>query len=53
MITGDTIDNFCLTDGAWMKQYKLAGEAFAPFKSKVLVVPGNHDYGFGGFGYSK
>jgi len=53
MITGDTIDNLCLTTNAWKKQYKVAADALSNFKKNLIIVPGNHDYGFGGFGYSK
>jgi 3',5'-cyclic AMP phosphodiesterase CpdA len=53
IITGDIIDNWDIAKDAWKNQYKLAVEALAAFKPNVFVVPGNHDYGFGGFGYSK
>jgi 3',5'-cyclic AMP phosphodiesterase CpdA len=53
LITGDIIDNWSPAKNAWKDQYKCAEEALAPFKSKISIVPGNHDYGFGGFGYSR
>jgi hypothetical protein len=53
LVTGDIIDNFKLGKSVWKDQFKLAGEALDPFKSKVNIVPGNHDIGFGGVGYSK
>lgn len=53
LVTGDIIDNFKLGKRAWKDQFKLAGEALGPFRTKVYLVPGNHDIGFGGVGYSK
>jgi len=53
LITGDIIDNWDIAKNAWKTQYKLAEEALSVFKLKVGMVPGNHDYGLGGFGYSK
>lgn len=48
LVTGDIIDNFKLGKSAWKDQFKLAGEALGPFRTKVYLVPGNHDIGFGG-----
>jgi len=53
LITGDIIDNWGLAKNLWKDQYKLAEKALIDFKSKVSLVPGNHDYGLGGFGYSQ
>lgn len=53
LITGDIIDNWDPAKNAWKRQYKLAEESLRVFKSKVFLVPGNHDYGFGGFGFLK
>jgi hypothetical protein len=47
LVTGDITQ-----DGA-KKQYKRALKALEPFAGKVLISPGNHDYGFLGFVYSK
>lgn len=47
LITGDIVQ-----DGR-KRQYKKALKALIPFKGNVHAVPGNHDYGFLGFGYSK
>lgn len=46
LITGDTVQ-----DGE-KNEYKIALEALIPFKENVCVVPGNHDYGPMGSGYS-
>ena len=53
LVTGDIIDNFKLGKRAWKAQLKLAEEALVPFRSKIIIVPGNHDIGFGGVGYSR
>jgi len=47
LITGDTVQ-----DGE-ENEYKIALEALIPFKENVFVVPGNHDYGPMGSGYSE
>lgn len=47
LVTGD------ITQHGWKRQYKKAAEALIPFRGNVCVVPGNHDYGFQGFGYAK
>jgi len=47
LITGDTVQ-----DGE-KNEYKIALEALIPFKENVCVVPGNHDYGPMGSGYSE
>jgi predicted phosphodiesterase len=46
LITGDTVQ-----DGE-KNEYKIALGALIPFKENVCVVPGNHDYGPMGSGYS-
>ena len=53
LITGDIIDNWGTAKNLWKDQYKSAEETLSVFKSKASAVPGNHDYGLGGFGYSK
>lgn len=45
LITGD------ITDDGFVKQYKKAAEALAPFAGSVRATPGNHDYGNMGFIY--
>lgn len=47
LITGD------ITQHGWKLQNKKALDALVPFKKKVRVVPGNHDYGFQGFVYAR
>lgn len=47
LITGD------ITQHGWKSQNKEAFDALVPFKNKVCVVPGNHDYGFQGFIYTR
>jgi hypothetical protein len=48
LVTGD------ITDGGKTAQYKLAKDALSPFKGRVFVAPGNHDYGgFFGTDYSE
>jgi calcineurin-like phosphoesterase family protein len=53
LITGDIIDNWGIAKNLWKDQYKLAEEILSGFRSKVSAVPGNHDYGLGGFGYTE
>ncbi len=53
LVTGDIIHNLKLGKSAWKEQFRVAEDALAPFKPKVRIVPGNHDIGLGGFGYSK
>lgn len=53
LITGDIIDNWGIAKNLWKDQYKLAEGSLSVFKGKVSAVPGNHDYGLGGFGYSQ
>ncbi len=52
MITGDIIDNWDPAKNAWKSQFKLAGTTLGLLGSNVFAVPGNHDYAFGGFGFS-
>ncbi len=47
LVTGDIVQH------GWKGQYKTALRALMPFKDKVWVAPGNHDYGFLGFIYSE
>jgi len=47
LVTGD------ITQDGGKGQFKTAKDALISFKGKVLVVPGNHDYGFLGFIYSE
>lgn len=47
LITGD------ITQDGQKRQYKKALDALIPLKGNVRLVPGNHDYGFLGFVYSK
>jgi hypothetical protein len=47
IVTGD------ITQDGREGQFRTAKEALIPFKGKVQVVPGNHDYGFLGFIYSE
>ena len=47
LVTGDIVQ-----DGR-KRQFERAKKALLPFKEKVHIVPGNHDYGFMGFMYSK
>jgi hypothetical protein len=48
LVTGD------ITDGGDTDQYKLAKDALRPFKGRILLTPGNHDYGgFWGMDYSE
>jgi hypothetical protein len=47
LVTGDIVQH------GWKKQYQTALRALLPFKDKVWIAPGNHDYGFLGFIYSK
>jgi len=53
LVTGDIIDNSNLGKNSWKDQFEIAKAALAPFKPNLLAVPGNHEYGFGGFGYSQ
>jgi len=46
LVTGDIVD-----DGS-SRQYRNAFEALKPFKDRLLIVPGNHDYGICGNLYS-
>lgn len=46
IVTGDIVD-----DGH-ERQYELAYEALAPFKGRIFIAPGNHDYGVAGNFYS-
>lgn len=46
LATGD------ITQDGSKRQYQTALKALAPFKPKVLIAPGNHDYGIIGFIYS-
>jgi predicted MPP superfamily phosphohydrolase len=46
LVTGDIVQ-----DGR-KRQFERAKRALLPFKEKVHVAPGNHDYGFMGFMYS-
>ena len=39
LVTGD------ITDGGKQSEYELAMRALWPFKGRVFVTPGNHDYG--------
>lgn len=47
IVTGDIVD-----DGH-EKQYEKALEAFQPFKERIFIAPGNHDYGAAGNFYSQ
>jgi hypothetical protein len=51
LISGD------LVDSRKDENYRRAEQALRPFKSKIIIVPGNHEYGpvpgIPGFGYSK
>jgi len=47
LVTGD------ITQDGSKRQYKMALKALEPFKDKVWIAPGNHDYGLLGFVYSK
>ncbi len=47
VITGDIVD-----DGH-EKQYENALNAFKPFKDRIFIAPGNHDFGAVGNFYSK
>ncbi len=47
LVTGD------ITQDGLKRQYKRALKALAPFKDKVWIAPGNHDYGWFGFIYSE
>jgi 3',5'-cyclic AMP phosphodiesterase CpdA len=47
IITGD------ITDDGHDGQYENAYKALAPFKGKVFIVPGNHDFGAAGNLFSK
>lgn len=46
LITGDIVQH------GEKKQYDIARDALLPFKEKVFIVPGNHDYGWMGAAYS-
>ena len=39
LVTGD------VTDHGRNGEYDLAGQALTPFKDRVFITPGNHDYG--------
>jgi hypothetical protein len=47
LVTGD------ITQHGSKRQYIMALKALAPFKDKVWIAPGNHDYGIFGFIYSE
>jgi metallophosphoesterase superfamily enzyme len=47
LVTGD------ITQDGSKRQYEMALKALTPFKDKICIVPGNHDYGLLGFIYSE
>ena len=47
IVTGD------ITDDGHEKQFENAYKALSPFKGKVFIAPGNHDFGAAGNFYSK
>jgi 3',5'-cyclic AMP phosphodiesterase CpdA len=47
IVTGD------ITDDGHEKQYANAFEAFKPFKGRIFISPGNHDFGAAGNFYSR
>jgi len=48
LVTGD------VTDHGRNGEYDLAGQALSPFKDRVFITPGNHDYGsWGGTDYTE
>jgi len=47
LVTGD------ITQHGSKRQYIMALKALVPFKDKVWIAPGNHDYGIFGFIYSE
>jgi 3',5'-cyclic AMP phosphodiesterase CpdA len=47
IVTGD------ITDDGHEIQYENAFKALAPFKGRIFIVPGNHDFGAAGNFYSK
>ena len=48
LVTGD------ITDHGRKSEYEIAGQALSPFKDRVFVTPGNHDYGsWGGTDYTE
>jgi|GEM_PF-2416011 hypothetical protein len=48
LVTGD------VTDHGRNGEYDLAGQALTPFKDRIFVTPGNHDYGsWGGTDYNE
>jgi hypothetical protein len=47
LITGDIVQH------GWKKQFKRANSALKAFIENIRFVPGNHDYGFIGAGFSK
>lgn len=46
LVTGDIVEN------GEKREYSIARNALLPFKDKVYVAPGNHDYGWMGAAYS-
>ena len=48
LVTGD------VTDHGRNGEYDLAGQALTPFKDRIFITPGNHDYGsWGGTDYNE
>jgi 3',5'-cyclic AMP phosphodiesterase CpdA len=47
IVTGD------ITDDGHESQYRRAAEALNPFKGRIFVCPGNHDFGAAGTFYSR
>jgi predicted phosphodiesterase len=47
LLTGD------ITDDGHQKQYERASEALAPFKGRIFMCPGNHDFGAAGNFYDE
>lgn len=42
-----------ITDSGTVEQYAQAAELLQPFKGRIVLAPGNHDYGAGGILYDR